>query len=67
MSHILTIADVASRLNVTRRTLERWIADGNGPIVTHLGPRRRGILESDFANWLASRRRVGVQSQSTAA
>jgi predicted DNA-binding transcriptional regulator AlpA len=48
----------AARLGkITRRTLERQIADGVGPATVQLSKRRVGILESDLERWLNSRRR----------
>jgi predicted DNA-binding transcriptional regulator AlpA len=48
----------AARLGkITRRTLERQIADGVGPATVQLSKRRVGILESDLERGLNSRRR----------
>ena len=55
---ILNYEEAAGRMGVVRRSLERLIARGEGPSVIFLSPRRRGILESDFEQWLMSRRRA---------
>jgi hypothetical protein len=34
------------------------LADGTGPAIVQLSPRRIGILESDLINWMAARRRA---------
>jgi predicted site-specific integrase-resolvase len=60
MTEILTLNETAARLHITRRTLERWTADGIGPLVTHVGPRRRGVVVDDLEAFIASRKRVGI-------
>lgn len=55
---VLNFDEAAQRGSFTRRTLERLIANGEGPSVVHISARRRGILETDWENWLLSRRRV---------
>ena len=42
----------ARTAGITRRTLERMIADGEGPATVQLSPRRVGILRSDLKAWL---------------
>jgi excisionase family DNA binding protein len=53
---VLNYEEAAGRMGVVRRSLERLIARGEGPAIIYLGERRRGILESDFEQWLLSRR-----------
>lgn len=60
MSEILTLNEAAARLHVTRRTLERWTADGIGPQITKIGPRRVGVVVDDLDDWIAARRRIGL-------
>jgi predicted DNA-binding transcriptional regulator AlpA len=55
---VLNYEEAAGRMGVVRRSLERLIARGEGPAVITLSPRRVGILETDFENWLMSRRRA---------
>ena len=54
---IISLAEAAERSNQSLRTLQRQIAEGNGPAVFEVSERRRGILESDFEHWLLTRRR----------
>jgi hypothetical protein len=54
-------AELAKRLGVSLRTVERMRADGSGPSFVRVsGGLRRGRVgyrETDVATWLASRRR----------
>lgn len=54
---VYTLNQAAEVTGVARRTLERLIADGTGPAVIDLSPRRVGILADDLEQWLGSRRR----------
>jgi predicted DNA-binding transcriptional regulator AlpA len=54
---VLDYNEAARFGKITRRTLERQIADGVGPATVQLSRRRVGILESDLERWLNSRRR----------
>jgi predicted DNA-binding transcriptional regulator AlpA len=54
---VLNYNEAAKRAKITRRTLERQIADGVGPATVQLSKRRVGIFESDFEAWLLKRRR----------
>jgi predicted DNA-binding transcriptional regulator AlpA len=54
---VISISEAANRAGIVRRSLERLFAKGEGPAVVHISDRRRGILESDFEQWLLSRRR----------
>ena len=53
---LITKQEAARRATLSLRSLERRLADGTGPAVIRIGPRRVGIDESDFDAWLASRR-----------
>lgn len=55
---VLSYDETAKRAGLVRRSLERQIAQGEGPAVVHISPRRRGVLESDLEEWLLSRRRA---------
>lgn len=57
MDQVLSLNEFAKRAGITRRSVERIIADGTGPAVIRLLPRRVGILEKDAQAWLLSRRR----------
>ena len=54
---VLSLNECAERADLSRRSLERLIASGKGPVVIALSTRRRGVLESDFEAWLLGRRR----------
>ena len=54
---VLNYEECAGRMGIVRRSFERLISRGEGPSVIFLSPRRRGILESDFEQWLLTRRR----------
>jgi hypothetical protein len=53
----LTFDEAAKRASLTRRSMERHLAQGTGPAVVVLGKRRRAILDVDLEQWLLSRRR----------
>jgi len=53
---VLSYDEAATRAGIVRRSLERMIAQGEGPAVVHISARRRGVLESDLEEWLLSRR-----------
>ena len=55
---VLSYDEAATRAGIVRRSLERLIAEGEGPAVIHISQRRRGVLESDLEQWLLSRRRA---------
>ena len=63
---VLPYTEAASRAGSARRSLERLIANGEGPAIVHISPRRRGILETDLEKWLLSRRRAAPGEQSAA-
>ena len=53
---VLSYDEAAKKAGLVRRTLERLLAQGEGPAVIHISIRRRGILESDLEAWVRSRR-----------
>jgi len=55
--NVLNTKEGAKRLGVCKRTLERLIELGEGPTTIQLTARRKGILESDFNEWMAARRK----------
>ncbi len=55
---LITRKEAAERAAISLRHLERLISGSEGPAVIRLGVRRVAISESDFANWIASRRRA---------
>ena len=48
-------AALARRLGVSKRTLQRWRAEGGGPPYVRLGPRRVAYDEAAGTAWAASR------------
>jgi hypothetical protein len=54
---VLSYDQAAAKAGIVRRTLERMISVGEGPTVTNISARRRGILDTDFEAWILKRRR----------
>lgn len=63
---MLTIADVARALCISVRSVRRLIGSGELPYV-RLTERRRGVLESDIAAFVAARRVVKPMAAATLA
>jgi predicted DNA-binding transcriptional regulator AlpA len=53
---LLSLTQIAERLGVCRRTIERVVEVGNGPTLTQVSPRRFGVTEEDFQEWFKSLR-----------
>ncbi len=51
-------AEAARMLSVSMRHLQRLRAEGEGPPIVNLGPRRIGYILADVEAWLAGRRVV---------
>lgn len=49
---ILRVEEVASRMGWSTRTVERLSASGEGPPITRLSARRRGVRVDHFREWL---------------
>jgi predicted DNA-binding transcriptional regulator AlpA len=64
-TQILSLKQAAERAGIARRSLERLIANGEGPSVVHITTRRRGVLVTDLDAWLLSRRRVAPGAQTS--
>jgi excisionase family DNA binding protein len=60
---VLSYDEAAKKAGLVRRTLERLLAQGEGPAVIFISQRRRGILEDDLKAWLLSRRRPAPGEQ----
>ena len=54
---LLSLTQVAARLGICRRTIERSIEMGNGPAVVQISARRVGVTEADYQLWFKSLRR----------
>lgn len=48
---LLTEHDVAKRLQVSRRTLQRWRAAQTGPAYRRIGTRMIRYAEADVSRW----------------
>jgi hypothetical protein len=53
---VLTFDEAAALATLTRRSIERHLAQGTGPATISLGRRRKGILDVDLEAWLRARR-----------
>jgi hypothetical protein len=60
--HVLEHRECSRRFNCCLRTWQRILAEGQGPPVIEISAHRRGVLESDFYAWLATRRRYARDS-----
>jgi predicted DNA-binding transcriptional regulator AlpA len=54
---LITKQEAARRATLSLRSFERRLAEGTGPAVIKIGPRRVAISECDFDSWLARCRR----------
>ena len=52
---VLTLDQFCHLNSIGRNTGKRLIANGDGPAIVQLSPRRIGIRESDAAAWQAAR------------
>jgi predicted DNA-binding transcriptional regulator AlpA len=64
---VLGLDEMARRAHCTERAIEMSIADGDGPPVIKIATRRVGVLESDFEEWLKSRRTTEPSRKAVAA
>jgi predicted DNA-binding transcriptional regulator AlpA len=55
---INTLDEIAERGRISRKTLDREFARGKGPALVRLSPRRVGVTEDDFQEWIRSRRQI---------
>lgn len=53
---VISLEEGARRLDLSRRTFDRIIAEGEGPGIVHISARRRGIIETEFEQWMLKRR-----------
>lgn len=53
---VLDYSECARLANLSLRTWSRIIDGPDAPPIIHITERRRGVLESDFVEWLESRR-----------
>ena len=52
MSRLITINDVAERVGVSKRTVYRWINEGNFPTPMELSARIRKWTEQEVEDWI---------------
>jgi predicted DNA-binding transcriptional regulator AlpA len=57
MDRVVSLKQAADYTSLSAATLQRLIANGEGPPVTQLSPRRIGFRESHLNKWLAGRLR----------
>jgi predicted DNA-binding transcriptional regulator AlpA len=57
---MLRVEEVAARMGWSTRTLERLCASGEGPPITRMSARRRGIRVDHFRQWLDQRQETGA-------
>ena len=58
MKPVRRIKSFAKKIGVSQRHVQRLIAAGEGPVLTELGKRIKGVTDDDGAAWLASRRKL---------
>jgi hypothetical protein len=58
MKPVRRIKSFAKKIGVSQRHVQRLIAAGEGPVLTELGKRIKGVTDDDGDAWLASRRKL---------
>jgi hypothetical protein len=58
MKPVRRIKSFAKKIGVSQRHVQRLIAAGEGPVLTELGKRIKGVTDDDGAAWLARRRKL---------
>ena len=56
LDQVTPLADWFRRVGLPSRSGRRLIASGEGPVITELTERRRGVRERDHIAWLEARR-----------
>jgi predicted DNA-binding transcriptional regulator AlpA len=49
---VRSLREVAAATGISIATLRRRVADGTGPVIVRMSPRRVGVRDSDFVAWL---------------
>jgi hypothetical protein len=62
---IYSYAEAAAIIGISKRTLERMLANGTGPQVTQLSQRRFGITAPDMREWQRNRPRKARPASTT--
>jgi predicted DNA-binding transcriptional regulator AlpA len=58
MKRVSRIKSFAKKIGVSQRHIQRLIAAGEGPVLTELGKRIKGVADDDGDAWLARRRKL---------
>jgi len=56
LDRVTPLADWFRRVGLPSRSGRRLIASGEGPVITELTERRKGVRERDHIAWLEARR-----------
>jgi predicted DNA-binding transcriptional regulator AlpA len=59
---VISEAEAAARLSLSRRTLQEYRLRGDGPVFVRLGERRIGYSVSDLDAWVNSRRAASTSA-----
>jgi predicted DNA-binding transcriptional regulator AlpA len=49
---VRSLREAAAAAGISIATLRRRVADGTGPVIVRMSPRRVGVRDSDFVAWL---------------
>jgi predicted DNA-binding transcriptional regulator AlpA len=58
MKTIRRIKAFAKKIGMSQRHVQRLIASGEGPVLTELGKRIKGVTDDDGDAWVAKRRKL---------
>ena len=58
MKTVRRIKSFAKKIGMSERHVQRLIAAGEGPVLTELGKRIKGVTDNDGDAWLAGRRKL---------
>jgi hypothetical protein len=56
LDRVTPLSDWFRRVGLPSRSGRRLIASGDGPVITELSERRKGVRERDHIAWLEARR-----------
>lgn len=51
---VISASKVSEQLDVSLRTLQRWVREGRFPVPVKLGPARIGFYQVEVEAWLAT-------------
>jgi hypothetical protein len=60
LDRVTPLTDWFRRIGLPTRSGRRLIASGEGPVITELTERRRGVRERDHIAWLEARRVINT-------